>query len=452
MTTTNTAGSDYIKEQRRGYFLYTINSRALPSVSDGLKPAQRRALWTGKSGDKMKTATLAGATMPIHPHASPDDVISNMAGPWCNNIPLFTGYGAFGTMLAPNSYGAPRYTSVRVSDFAKDVVFCDIEIIPMQPNYDDTLEEPTHFLPLVPIVLLNPAFGIAGGFACNILPYDINDIINSQIKYLKGGEVEEALPYFKPIDCRSVSKYVDAKTTNVRYTFEGDYKQLNSSEIQITKIPYGVEHSKYVDHLVKLEEDYKISGFDDLSKDAFNIIVKFPRGVITKTTRADLIKLLKLSNSETDNMNVIDFDGNTVMNTSFSEVIKKFTDWRLKFYYNRYQRLLSLLEIDIQRYKDVILAIEKNVGGVAVKTKSKSELEDFLEYIGVINLEYISSLPVYRFTEDEKNKTQTKLDEALKQQKVYMDLMENENKRVDVYVSELKQVLTKYGSCSKLNK
>ena len=438
-------GSDYILQERKQYFLYTISSRALPSLSDGLKPAQRRSLWTGRNGAKVKTATLAGATMPIHPHASPDDVISIMAGPWVNNIPLFTGIGAFGTMVAPSSYGAPRYTSVKISDFTNDVVFRDIEIIPMQPNYDDTLEEPQHFLPLVPIVLLNPVFGITGGFQCNIVPYDLKDIITNQILFLEGKKIKEPLPYFKPLDCRATLKIEDNRSSNPRYIFEGDYKQVNASEICITKLPYSVEHIKYVEHLSKLEEDYKIAGYDDVSKDSINIQVRFSRGAVNKMDRSQILGLLKLVASETENMNVVDFDGETVRSTNFVEVIERFTKWRLQYYVQRYQRLLDLLDGDIQKYRDVIRAIEKNVGGIAVKTKGREELNDFLEIIGIVHIDFIASLPVYRFTEEEKLKMEQKLGDALKKREEYVNLLTNESRRVTVYITELKEVLKKYG-------
>jgi DNA topoisomerase-2 len=437
--------SEYIKDQRKQYFLYTISDRAIPHLSDGLKASQRRGLWIGRNGDKMKTSSLAGATMPLHPHSEISDVLSNMAGVWSNNIPLLTGYGAFGTMLAPGSYGAPRYTSVKVSEFTKDVVFKDIEIIPMQPNYDDTLEEPLYFLPLVPIVLLNPSFGMTGGFKCNILPFDLKDIINAQLSHLNKKTVNEVLPFFKPIECRAVSKVDDVKTKNSRYVFEGEFKQLNSSEIQITKLPYGVVHKKYVEHLDSLEEDFKIVGYDDLSKDKINIIVKFARGFVNKTSNEDMIKLLQLYNAETEIMNVVYFDGETVLNTTFVDVIQKFTDWRLAFYTKRYQRLVDLLDIEIQKFRDVITAIEKNVNGVATRTKSKSELEEYLEYIGIVYLDYISSLPVYRFTEDEKHKVEQKLQSALDQREEYVNLLTFPEKRVNVYINELKEVLKKYG-------
>ena len=158
----------YIEKERKDYSLYVMQSRAIPAVTDGLKAAGRRTLWIARNVGKTKTATLAGATLPIHPHATPESAINTLAAPYGNNIPLFKGYGAFGTMLDPTAYGAARYTSVATSKFTDDVMFKDIEIIPMMPNYDDTLEEPVRFLPLVPVALLNPAEGIAVGFATNI--------------------------------------------------------------------------------------------------------------------------------------------------------------------------------------------------------------------------------------------------------------------------------------------
>ena len=119
---TKAQSSPYIDEQRRSYFLYILQMRAIPAAADGLKAAGRRTLWTARDGSKFKTATLAGATMPIHPHASPDDAINTLAGVYDNNIPFFHGDGAFGTLLEPKAYGASRYTAVKVSKFTKDVI------------------------------------------------------------------------------------------------------------------------------------------------------------------------------------------------------------------------------------------------------------------------------------------------------------------------------------------
>jgi DNA gyrase/topoisomerase IV subunit A len=139
--------SDYINNKRREYSLYVLQSRAIPSLADGLKVSARRVLWTARDGKKYKSATLAGLTMPLHPHAPPEGTVNALAAPFINNKPLLDGYGAFGTLLNPNAFGAARYTSVKLSEFAKKVVFVDIDIIPMIDNYDSTQLEPKHFCP-----------------------------------------------------------------------------------------------------------------------------------------------------------------------------------------------------------------------------------------------------------------------------------------------------------------
>ena len=105
------ADSTYVNDQRREYSLYVLQMRAIPHVADGLKAAARRVLWTARNGKHFKSATLAGATMPIHPHAAPEGAINTLAAPYGNNIPLLKGEGAFGTLLRPTAYGASRYTA-----------------------------------------------------------------------------------------------------------------------------------------------------------------------------------------------------------------------------------------------------------------------------------------------------------------------------------------------------
>jgi len=436
--------SQYVNHERREYSLYVLQMRAIASIADGLKAGGRRVLWTARKGEKFKSATLAGATMPLHPHAAPEGAINTLAAPYGNNIPLLKGLGAFGTMLNPTAYGAARYTSVKISDFTKDVVFRDIELVPMTENYDGTLEEPKHFIPLVPISLLNPTEGIAVGFASTILPRDLNSIIDSQILYLSGKNFEEMMCAFVPTDNVASDWSEDAKGTT-RWIFEGDFKKVNATTLQITKLPYGVSHEKFTNNLLKLvdEGDFVVD-FTDSSKDKIDIEVKFRRRKIDNTSKKLMLKKLNLINSVSENMNVLDFDGEHVLSTDYSEVIKLFCDWRLKWYKDRYIRLASLIEVDIQRYKDIITAIRRNVGGMAKKIGSRAELKDFLKEIKIVHVDYIADLPVYRFTEEEKDKVQTKLDDALLQLAQYKKLLKSEGERRMIYIKELKEVLVKY--------
>lgn len=436
--------SDYVNNERRDYSLYVLQSRAIPHAADGLKAAARRVLWTARNGQKYKSATLAGATMPIHPHQSPEGAVNTLAAPYGNNIPLLDGDGAFGTLLAPTAYGAARYTSVKVSQFTKDVMFRDIEIIPLQENYDGTLEEPKHFLPLVPVVLLNPQEGIAVGFASSILPRALPGIVKAQIDYLEGKDFYEEMPELVPINQKAVMWHETG--TGYKYHFRGEIERVNATTIRITNLPYGITHEKYVERLAKLEEEGKVQEYTDNSRDAYNIEVRFKKGVLSSKAMDELglLSYLNLTTNVGENMNVIAFDGERVWSTDYQEIIREFCDWRLKWYVARYERLAGLLDIDIQRYKDVLLAIAKNVGGVAKKIGSRTELKDFLAEIGIVHVDYIADLPVYRFTEEEKKKVEQKLKDAEALMKEYKALLRSEPKRRAVFIDELKEVLTNY--------
>lgn len=436
--------SQYINDERREYALYVLSERAIPHAADGLKPAARRCLWVARQGGKFKTASLAGAAMPLHPHAAPTGAIETLTGPYLNNIPLFEGDGAFGTLLNPrNAMAAPRYTSVKVSKFCKDVVFKDIEIVPMQENYDGTLQEPKHFLPLVPIVLLNPQEGIAVGFATTILPRALDDIIKSQLDYLEGKEYfYEGLPNLTSIGQQAVDWYED--NGNYRYIFHGEFERTNTTTITITNLPYGITHEKFIDKLTALEDDGFITSFEDNSRDKYDIIVKFKRETLKTLDDEQLLQKLNLVNITSENLNVINFDGKSVWSATYEELIQHFCDWRLQWYIVRYQRLSDLLEVELQRYRDIIKAINKNVGGVAKKVNSRSELKEYLESIKIVHLDYIADLPVYRFTIEEKEKVTKKLEEGEKLLKYYQKLLKSEQERKKIYIIELQDILSSY--------
>jgi DNA gyrase/topoisomerase IV subunit A len=103
-----------------------------------------------------------------------------------------------------------------------------------------------------------------------------------------------------------------------------------------------------------------------------------------------------------------------------------------------------MLEADIQRYKDIIQAIKKNVGNVARQVQSRGELIDYLAAVDIVNTDYIADLPVYRFTVEEKNKVEQKIEQALLTLAEYNKLLSNEQERRKVYIQELTDVLQNY--------
>lgn len=420
-----------------------MQMRAIVAATDGLKASGRRVLWTGRDGKHYKSASLAGATMPIHPHDSPEGSINTLAAPYGNNIPLLKGDGAFGTLLNPKAYGAARYTAVETSEFTNDVVFRDIEIVPMMENYDGTLQEPVHFLPLIPIALLNPSSGTGVGFASTILPRALDDLIIGQISHLKGAKkLSNPMPKFRPLDTQAYAK--ETTERGIAYYFKGKVEVKDTSTAVITMLPYSTSHPEVIAKLDGLIEKGILLDYVDNSKNVIDIKLKFKRGYLSTVEEADLLKMLGLAVREFENLNVLDFTGKAVWNTTPEELIAKFTDWRLTWYVKRYERLRDLLAIDIQRYYDIRTAIKHNVGSVARKTQSRSELKEYLEQIKIVYLDYIADLPIYRFTEDERIKNDERIKEAEAQMKVYLELLASEDKRKQVYLTELQEVLTKY--------
>lgn len=432
--------SPYINEERRSYSLYILQHRSIPSLCDGLKAAARRVLWTARSGHKYKSSTLAGAAMPIHPHAMPEGAINTLAAPFGNNIPLLDGIGAFGTLLNPTAYGAGRYTSVMMSEFSKDVLFKDIEIVPMVDNYDGTLQEPLYFLPLIPLILLNSSEGIAVGFASMILPRALDDIIQCQLHYLSGKKVKEPNPISMPTNQQAE----DREYNDTKWIFKGKIERKGYTSIVVINLPYGMSHEKFCDILFKLKDEEDISDFLDSSKDSINIEIKFKNGVLQNLSDDDILKKLNLISSINENMNVLDFDGQKILSTNFVDIIALFTDWRLGWYKNRYERLLILLQEEIEKYEDVLIAIKNNVASMARKHKSRIEFKQYLETLTIKNVDYIADLPVYRFTEEEKIKIEDKIKFALQQEKEYNDLIKNPELRKNVYKEELDVILKNY--------
>jgi topoisomerase-4 subunit A len=436
------AASVYVDQQRREYSLYIMRMRAIPAVTDGLKAGGRRVLWTARDGKKYKTAALAGATMPIHPHSEASGAINTLTAPYVNNIPLFKGDGAFGTLLNPTAYGAARYTSVTVSKFTQDVIFRDMDIIPMTENYDGTLEEPVHFLPLVPTVLLNPAEGIAIGFATNILPRGLDDVILTQLVYLKGQKTTTPIPKCIPLDNMSHRQLDVGK--GIAYYFKGETENINATTLRITKLPYGLAHDKAITTLAALYETGTVVEYEDLSRDVVDIVVQFKRGFLRGKSEEDILDTLGLVVRHIENLNVLDFSGQAVWNTDPVKLIQKFTDWRLTWYVKRYERLRALELLELQRWLDIQTAITHKINNIAHKVTSRAELKQLIVSMKIVNVDYVADLPIYRFTEEENEKNNQRIKAAQLQIQAYDTLLASENARRKVYTQELEEILAKY--------
>jgi len=193
-----------------------------------------------------------------------------------------------------------------------------------------------------------------------------------------------------------------------------------------------------------LEEDGTIIEYIDNSKNKYDIDIQFKRGILNKLDDQGILELLGLITHVSENLTVISFNGKTVWTPSYEELITKFCEWRLNWYVKRYERLANNLKIDIQRYKDILRAIDKDVGGLAKKIRSRKELNEYLKAIQIVYIDYIANFPIYRFTIEEKQHVENKLKDAEALLQEYNDLLKDKNKRRIVYIKELKEILAKY--------
>lgn len=334
--------SDYIKDTSREYSIYVCESRAIPKVSDGLKDAQRKALWLIRNkGDKIKTVSLAGEMISsglyLHGDQSAAGSISMLAAPYVNNVPLLEGIGAFGTRVAPvEGIGAPRYTYVKRGKSVQELMFHDLDIIPLKENYDGSVMEPQHFLPLIPTVLLNGVSGIAVGWSTEILPRSFKSILDATINVLEGKKVKRISPAYERYDVGV--KHLEDNS----WEFTGKIQKLDSSTIKVTELPPDLTLEKFKERLNVLEDENKINNYSDRSTKVIDITVKFARGQIKDWSDEKIIDFLKMRQKKTERIVVIDWNGSSIRQYESAEkLLTDFVAWRLGWYEKRYQHLLD---------------------------------------------------------------------------------------------------------------
>ena len=319
------------------FALYTVEARAIPSMIDGMKPANRFYLYSSikntpktfkKVESVMGTVTDYGYN---HGTGSAGAAGQMMAAEWANNVCLVEGRGSFGTRLV-QSAAAPRYTQTRLHpNFQKYVK--DIDLSPK--HSDPEHQPPAFYIPIIPLVLVNGVKGIATGFATNILPRDPIALAEACREYVQTGKIKNKLPIKFP----DFAGTVDYNESEGRYICLGKYDLKSKTVIVINEIPYGFDHEGYVKVLDKLEEDGIIVSYEDQCDDnGFNFEVKLKQSVATGLNETKIVQMFKLSKPMTENITVIDFNGKLREYDDERKLIADFCDYRNTILDARIQR------------------------------------------------------------------------------------------------------------------
>jgi len=369
--------SEIAQNEMRDFALYTVESRAIPNMIDGLKPVQRFYLYSSivnTPKDFKKVSAVSGVVSDYgyqHGEASAAGAGQLMAATWNNNICLVEGRGSFGTRQV-QAAGAARYVYTRLhSNFSKYIK--DISLSPVHEDPEHT--PPAFYIPVIPLVLANGTKGIATGFATNILPRSEKDLIAACKEYIKTGKIKKRLAVSFP-DFNGTTEY-DAASD--RFLCRGVFQRPTSTRIIITEIPYGYDREAYVKILDKLEDDGDIIGYEDeCSSDGFRFDIKL-RNSTAKVLNSDakVISKFKLEKAHSENLTVIDENGKLKEYTDERDLIKDFCDYRSGVLDKRIARELEKAQ-ESQRWLSVKAAFITAVldDKIIFKGKTKDKVID----------------------------------------------------------------------------
>ena len=310
------------------YAMSVIASRALPDVRDGLKPVQRRVLYSmielnnGPDKPHRKCARIVGDTMgKYHPHGDSSiyGALVNMAQDWSTRYPLVDGHGNFGSVDGDGA-AAMRYTEARLSKISMEML-ADInkDTVDFQPNFDETEREPVVLPSRYPNLLVNGTSGIAVGMATNIPPHNLREVISAVVKIIdniieedRDTTIEELLEIVKGPDfptgatilgTRGIEEAYRTGRGKIRVRAVTNIETLpnGKSRIIVTELPYLVNKARLIEKIAELVRDKKIDGITDLndhsSREGMRICIDLRRDANANVVLNQLYKHTQLQDT-----------------------------------------------------------------------------------------------------------------------------------------------------------
>jgi DNA gyrase/topoisomerase IV subunit A len=401
--------TEYLDNDYKEYAKYVVENRAIPSVIDGLKPTQRKVVyiadkvWKNGSEKPYKVFQLTGKiAADAHYHhgdGSLNSAIIGMAQDFKNSMPLLEGIGQFGSLRSPDA-GAPRYVSTRLHPNFR-LLYKDFELL--SPRMEEGSQiEPEYFLPIIPTVLLNGSSGIAVGFATNILNRKPIDLIECCLKELSGRKYNDPAPWINGFK-GTCNKIEDSDNS---WIFRGIYDVKNTTTINITEIPPSITYEKYDNHLNRLEDEKRISSYDNNCKSDINYTIKISRSDLSglqKTGRLD--RFLKMEERQSENFTVLDEFGKLKIFNNATEIIKYFVSFRLKYYQKRKDYLINKISDELSVLSNKARFIKAIIDGkLKINNVPKSQIVSYLDKnkFDQINgsYSYLLSMPIHTLTRE----------------------------------------------------
>ncbi len=490
--------SDIMQKSYIDYAMSVICQRALPDVRDGLKPVQRRVLYSmqelGLSAEKphRKSARIVGDTMgKYHPHGDSSiyEALVVMEQDFKKGMPLVDGHGNFGSIEGDGA-AAMRYTEAKLQKFTQDVYLADLDkkVVDFQSNFDETEKEPTVLPVRVPNLLINGAEGIAVGMTTSIPPHNLKEVIDGVEAYIDQPDIttEELMEYIKGPDFPTGGIVVNQKELTAIYQngsgkirlrgkvhLEKAKKRTEKDKLVITEIPYtmiGANISKFISDVVGLIEEKVTTDIVDVSnessKEGIRIVLELRKNADVQRLENILYKKTRLE--DTFGVNMLAIVSGRPELLGLKDIIRLHTDFHYEILTRKYQTLLEK-ELEQKEIKegliracdiiDLIIEILRgsknlneakeclihgNTGEISFKTQKSKKAASKLSFTPK-QASAILEMRLYRLIGLEIMALQKEYADIMKKIKRYQDILEHPASMKKVMKQDLEKIKKEYG-------
>lgn len=372
--TENRSVAEFTEQAYLNYAMYVIMDRALPHISDGLKPVQRRIVYAMSelglkpSGKPKKSARTVGDVLgKYHPHGDSAcyEAMVLMAQPFSYRYPFIEGQGNWGSPDDPKSFAAMRYTEAKLSPYS-DLLLSELGqgTCDWQDNFDGSMKEPVNLPARVPNILLNGTTGIAVGMATDIPPHNLREVVKGTIALIRNPNLtdEKIAEYIPAPDLPTKAEIITPRDEllKIQMTGRGSYRTravytIEKNEIIITELPYQVSGSKVITQIADQMQAKKLPLVSDLRDESDH---KNPTRLVIglRSNRIDadavmshLFATTDLESSYRVNMNMIGADGRPQVKSirrillEWIEIRKSTVTRRLQYHLNKIEKRLHIL-------------------------------------------------------------------------------------------------------------
>jgi DNA gyrase subunit A len=463
---------DTMKKSYIDYSMSVIVGRALPDARDGLKPVHRRILFAASELDLLhnkpykKSARVVGDVIgKYHPHGDTSvyDAMVRMSQEFTMRYPLIDGQGNFGS-IDGDSPAAMRYTEVRLSKIAEELLKdLDKDTVDFQPNYDESLKEPSVLPSLIPNLLINGSSGIAVGMATNIAPHNLGEVIDALAYYLdskRNAQTEDLMQFIKGPDfptgaivmCDSLEEIYKKGMGKIKIRSLAKIEKVgNKNAIIVEEIPYQVNKANLVKDIAHLVKEKQIEGISDLrdesNKEGIRIVIEVKPSEQPEVILNNLYKMSDLEVSfSINNLCLVD---NVPKILSLKEYFNVFLDFREQVIKRRTIYLLNIakerihvlegLKIAVSNIDEVVSIIKKSLNTqiALIRLKERFNLSDKQAHA-------ILEMRLSRLTGLEIEKLEKEYNEVLEKINNYEKILGNYSELISIIKAELQYIKENY--------